>query len=175
MKVIVVEDFFKNPEYITEYANSFIYKSRSKKEYFEGVRTETLKNINPILFQDVSTKIIREFFGNNNYNYDADLYFHKTTDYDKKDHHWLKGKVHTDDAAIVSGIIYLNKKAPINCGTQTYREIKNKDVPDIIVGNKYNRLIAFSSNYLHSAMDFFGKEKDCRLVMLFFLTKLNPL
>ena len=53
--------------------------------------------------------------------------------------------------------IYLNPNAPVECGTQTYLQIDDKYVPDIKMGNVYNRLIVYPANYWHSAIELFGK------------------
>jgi hypothetical protein len=56
-----------------------------------------------------------------------------------------------------------------------YQEIiiNKKYEPDIKIGNIYNRLVLYPAEYFHSAMDYFGDDKNNRLVMLFFLMEVK--
>lgn len=176
MKVVTVDNFFKDPDFLVEYSKSFTFKERKKDEVFEGIRAVPIFQTNQELFNKICVDIIKNFFNIKDFNFKADLFFHKTREKDKIDVNY-KSKIHKDSpAAITSALIYLKKDAPINSGTTIYQEKNNKFIKDIIVGNKYNRLIAFSSEYDHAATDYFGiNDDDCRLVLLFFLYELNIL
>jgi len=168
MKTITLNNFFDNPDDIRNLALSLKYRNRNIDEYFEGIRSHMIKEIDINLYNDTCNKILSEYFGKQPLSYNAELFFHQTKDDDKKDTQWLNDKIHTDKGQI-AGIIYLTPNAPIDCGTQTYLKIDDKYVPDIKMGNVYNRLIVYPSNYYHSAMNLFGDNTHNRLVMLFFL------
>lgn len=172
MKTITLNNFFSNPNDVRNFAMSLDYRKRNNNEYFEGVRSLMIKKLNANLYNSVCSKIFDEYYGKQPKSFSADLFFHKTTDNDKKDSQWIDDKVHTD-YGIIAGIIYLTPEAPIDCGTQTYLKIDDKYIPDIKMGNVYNRLIVYPSNYYHSAMNLFGDENNNRLVILFFLYEVN--
>jgi hypothetical protein len=176
MKVVTIDNFFKDPDFLVEYSKSFSYRERNEDEVFEGIRAVPIFKTNQELFNEICVDIIKNFFNIKNFNFKADLYFHKTKEIDRADINFAC-KIHKDSpAAITSALIYLKKDAPINSGTTIYRKIKDKFIADIVVENKYNRLIAFSSEYDHAATDYFGTNDDnCRLVLLFFLYELNIL
>lgn len=176
MKVITIDNFFKDPDSLVKYSKSFIFSERKPDEIFEGIRATPMYKINQELFNEICSNIIKNFYNIKNFNFKADLFFHKTREKDKTDINY-KSKVHKDSpAAMLSALVYLTKNASINCGTTIYQEKNKKFIKDIVVGNKYNRLIAFSSTYDHAASDYFGSDDDnCRLVLLFFLYELNIL
>ncbi len=168
MKTITLDNFFSNPKEIRNLALSLSYRKRYDDEYFEGIRSSMIKEINEDLYKNVCDKILIEYYGKSPVNYNADVFFHQTNENDKKDNQWLNDKVHTDNG-IIAGIIYLTPGAPIECGTQTYLKKDYKYIPDIKMGNVFNRLIVYPSNYYHSAINLFGNDQYNRLVMLFFL------
>tara|TARA_R110000787_G_scaffold184096_2_gene295891 strand:+ start:59 stop:580 length:522 start_codon:yes stop_codon:yes gene_type:complete len=168
MKTLTLNNFFDNPDDIKNLALSLDYRSRDVDEYFEGVRSPMIKEIDINLYDNTCSKILLEYYGKQPLSYNADLFFHQTKDEDKKDTQWLNDRVHTDKGQI-AGIIYLTPNAPTDCGTQTYLKIDGKYVPDIKMGNVYNRLIVYPSNFYHSAINLFGDGIYNRLVILFFL------
>jgi hypothetical protein len=174
MKAIVIDNFFKNPDDVRQLALKLNYRSREPHEFFEGIRSNPLHEINHKFYHDVCSKIIVEYFGGGNYSYEASVFFHQTSDSDKQDTQWIQNKIHTDPV-ITTGIVFLTPDLPITCGTQTYRNIDGTYIPDVIMGNRYNRLIAYSGSVPHSAMDFFGSGDNSRLVMLCFIEKITSL
>lgn len=172
MKKVIVDNFFNDPDSVREYALSLDYRKRNSGEFFEGMRSPPLHQINRSMYELICNKVIDNYFGSVRYAYEAYVYFHKTSEEDKEDPNWkdINERVHTDDM-LTAAIIYLTPDAPMNCGTQTYQLIDNKFVPDIIMSNRYNRMISYSGAEYHSAMDFFGSGDSSRLVVLFFLKK----
>jgi hypothetical protein len=173
MKAIVIDNFFKNPDDVRNLALRLKYRSRDPHEFFEGIRSQSLHEINNKFYNDICSKIIIEYFGAGNYSYEASVFFHQTSNNDKQDPQWINHKIHTDPV-VTTGIIFLTPNSPIACGTQTYRNINGTYVPDVVMGNQYNRLIAYDGAIPHSAMDFFGNEDSSRLVMLCFIEKIKP-
>ena len=168
MKTMTLNNFFVNPDEVRKLALSQNYRNRNDDEYFEGIRSPMIKNIDIDLYNNTCHKIFSEYYGKQPSSFNAELFFHQTRNIDKKDTQWLNDKVHSDDG-LVAGIIYLNPNAPVECGTQTYLQIDDKYIPDIKMGNVYNRLIVYPANYWHSAIELFGDNINNRLVMLFFL------
>jgi len=175
LKTLVLDNFFENPSDIREYALSLEYNKRNQNQYFEGIRTNNLKILNNEFYNSVCKKIIQIYYSKDINEFDANLFFHQTSQEDELDSQWINDKVHRDIESIVAGIVYLSPNAPIECGTRTYVNVNNTFVPDIIMGNVYNRLILYPAKNFHSASNFFGKvkNKDNRLVLLFFLNHIN--
>lgn len=77
--------------------------------------------------------------------------------------------VHSDKAmADITVILYLNKEAPQRDGTTIYN---NDEIKDAVIYSKYNRMLAFNSDALHSRNIFqnFGEGDDARLIQVVFL------
>ena len=99
---------------------------------------------------------------------------------------------HCDDQTW-AGMLYLSPDAPYQTGTGTFAgknsDIRHKTHTDIlkcfrpgsqnmdgtifepvdVIGNVYNRLVIFNAGYLHSALGYFGYNKEnCRLWQMFF-------
>jgi len=55
-----------------------------------------------------------------------------------------------------------------------HREAHNSQYEETIkVSNIYNRLLMFDSHLLHKAQNFFGKDEDARLTLIFFIQNLR--
>ena len=174
MKTIMVDNFFDDPDAVRKFALTLDYQPRQPHQFFEGIRSKPLHEINIDFYNEVCSKIILEYYGHANYEYEGPIYFHQTREQDKEDSQWLKDKVH-QDKAVTAGIIFLSPDAPMDCGTQTYRKINDEYFPDVVMSNKYNRLIAYNAQEYHSAMNLFGEGEQSRLCMLFFLEKIKRL
>ena len=171
-KVVIFDNFFDNPDQIKNMAYGLEYRKRKANEFFEGIRSTPLHKINANFHQTVCDKILSIYLQEKNYEYNASLFFHQTRKSDLTDTQWLYDRVH-QDVAILAGIVFLTPNAPINCGTQTYKKVENSYIPDIVMGNCYNRLILYPADRYHSACDLFGDSKFNRLTLLFFLNKLK--
>ena len=67
--------------------------------------------------------------------------------------------------------LYLNKIS--NEEAIKYRDEHNSQYEETIrVSNIYNRLISFDSHLHHAAQDFFGKDTESRLTLVFFVNEL---
>lgn len=172
MKSIVVDNFFEDPYSVIELANKQKYYPRNQEQYYEGIRTPNLKDIDFDFYTRVSTKIIYKYFEtNHNYKIQGHMNFHKLRKIDQEDPHWLNDRIHKDKY-VTSTIIYLSPETPMGSGTQLYRKIGEKHVPDIIYNNKFNRMIMFPGEVPHSAMDISGGNQD-RLTLLFFIESIE--
>lgn len=174
MKSIVVDDFFEDPYSIIDFAKKLNYYPRSSDQYYEGIRTPDLKNIDADFYNYVLTKIVYNYFDSRyDYKIDGHMNFHRLCDNDSTDPQWINDKVHKD-YSITSTVIYLTPDAPMSSGTQIYREVEGYYCPDIIFHNKFNRMITFPGPLPHSAMDIKGGRED-RLTLLFFLLHLEKI
>lgn len=172
MKSVVVDDFFEDPFSVIEFAKKQTYYPRSSDQYYEGIRTADLKDIDVNFFNSVVTKIIYNYFdGKFDYAVEGHLNFHKLGKKDYTDPQWMHDRVHRDKT-VTSTVIYLTPDAPMTSGTQIYRELDGKYQPDLVFHNKFNRMISFPGPLPHSAMDLTGGDQD-RLTLLFFLLKID--
>lgn len=172
MRSIVTDNFFDDPYKIIEFANQQTYYPRSEVQYYEGVRTKNMAEVDINFYEQVVQKMVFNYYDiNQQYKIDGYLVFHKLSEKDLADPNWLNCKEHTDKC-ILSNIVYLSPNAPMSSGTQLYQKIDEKYVPDVIYSNMFNRIIQFPGNVFHSAMDFRGGPED-RLTLLFFLEQIE--
>lgn len=171
MKILILNNFLQNPNLFIDLASKISFRKRSHFEYFEGVRSNPLHEIDKEVHAKICNEIIFNYFGNYNFEYNASVFLHKTYKTDTLDTQWINDKIHQDNA-ILAGIIFLSPNAPIDAGTQTYKNIEGTFYPDVVMGNEFNRLILYPANEFHSATNFFGDEKNSRLVLLFFLNQI---
>jgi Rps23 Pro-64 3,4-dihydroxylase Tpa1-like proline 4-hydroxylase len=126
-----------------------------------GYRTDSLHNINQDLFQRVLNQVFSKVFETEKFNYTGNAHLHRTTKHiNSSDDMW-----HTDSDYVLAGIIYLNKDAPDYGGTLlNYQSNTIKVVP------KFNRLVLYKANVLHSPNQFFGDSmEDSRLTLTMFI------
>ena len=172
MKSIVVDNFFDDPYEVINLAKEQTYYPRGVDQFYEGIRSPNLKDIDLGFYNYVVSKIVYSYF-DSNYDYiiEGNLNFHRLGKKDFQDPQWLNDKVHKD-TSITSTVIYLTPEAPMTSGTQIYREVDGAYVPDLIFHNKFNRMITFPGPLPHSAIDIDGGNAD-RLTLLFFLLKIE--
>jgi hypothetical protein len=172
MKILVTDDFFQDPSSIIKIAQQYTYFERNSEQYFEGVRTANIKDVDYNFFQKVAGELVYNYFDKNKvYAINGAMYFHKHRTQDGLDPNWLHGRIHKDDA-IVSSVVYLTPDLPAHYGTEIYCENDGKYVIDVSVNNKFNRVIQFPSNRPHCAMNM-PEASDERLALLFFLEELR--
>ena len=79
--------------------------------------------------------------------------------------------VHTDEMmGDITCILYLNEDAPSEDGTTIYDQ---EEKPLAVVYSRFNRMIAFNSDLLHSRNLFenFGEGENARLIQVIFLKR----
>lgn len=196
---LVFDNFFKNPNLITEYAYGLEYKKASGGEW-PGGRTKPLHEINEELFLEIGTKILKLLWPSSyeNIQYQARCYFQKISK-----EYINEGWIHRDPT-VLTAIIYLSKHE--KCGTSIFEQktvnlFKNSNIKkDVYVNKKfnkeekylkennsnfeetisiksrYNRIIIFDSQQIHAAQKF--REKDVeedRLTLVMFFSKIYGL
>ena len=127
----VVDDFFKNPDYIREFA--------LKQEYFPsgggkfpGERTRELRHLDEDLRQKIIQKIFSTFFrsySSDQCQMDVWMYFQKILPYDPLVRNSIlnSGWIHSDHGYDLGGLIYLNPFSYPEAGTSFHRKKKEFD------------------------------------------------
>jgi FkbM family methyltransferase len=189
--LIVVDNFYTNPNKIREYALSLSYEP-PENHGAVGYRCQSGRKIQDgtkELFEKLLHKSIPD--GNNvgEWNYSTNGCFQ-----------WCDAKVpivYHADTQQYAGIIYLTPDAPTNSGTSFLRhkkyKIRNNEIfsksdwyqsdlnynePHLdktqweivdSIGNVYNRLVIFDAHYIHAVTEYFGEDiNNSRLFQLFF-------
>ena len=178
-KIFVVDDFYKEPEKVREFALKQEYYR--DLNYFKGQRS-----INRYLNHDIKSKF-EEIIGQKITVWEEHLMNGVFNACSAEEH-----VVYHCDNQNFAGVIYLNIDPPYDSGTSLLANKKSRarhvnqianfdecfsggfydktkfDVVDNI-GNVFNRLIIFDSKSIHAASAYFGQNlNDSRLTHLFF-------
>jgi hypothetical protein len=187
--LIVVDDFYSDPDFIREWAINEI--SFSPSSYHKGERATDRFSI--IGMKEKLEKII----GKPIYNWNDDSYANGIFQFCTAD----QPIVYHVDNQNYAGMVFLSPDAPANSGTAFYRSKVTGDysfdnekrmteryvnafkgsnaemnfydgshfekIDEI--GNKYNRLVLFDAKNIHAATQYFGdKKENARLFHMFF-------
>jgi hypothetical protein len=189
--LIVVDNFYKNPQEVREYALSLKYldpdqhgavgfRSEGGRKIFDGTKE---------YFEHLMNSKITNGKSVGEWDYQTNGCFQ-----------WCNAKVplvYHCDSQQYAGIVYLTPDAPPNCGTSFFRhkkyKIRNSEIfsksdwyqpiinykephldksqwePVDNVGNVFNRLVIFDAQYIHAVTEYFGEDiHNSRLFQLFF-------
>ena len=203
--VVIVDNFFKNPEKVKNFALYQEFK-RDETSNYPGLRTDCLSVIEPSLYNEFLKKFFSIYydFKFEEVNWIVEAKFQKT------DNNFDTGWIHYDNDGYsnnkIAGIVYLTPNAPLNSGTSIYKTKNNVLIPlidtqakyshyqingnseelkklkeqekeqfeeTINISNIYNRLISFEAGEYHAAQNYFGEDNKSRLILVFFVTKLD--
>jgi hypothetical protein len=181
VNLIVVDDFYSNPEQVREFA---LLQDFAVRGNYPGWRTQSFLNDS---VKEVLGNIVRFAGGNitnwyldeNNEGYTGA--FQLCTSQDRT---WIHSDHHNKWAAVC----YLTPDAPVSGGTALYRHkesgerfyvensIYDKDSYDYTswemidrVGNIFNRLVLYPGQLYHASVDYFGNNNNNgRLFQTFF-------
>ena len=196
--IVIVDNFLQMPNLVREWALRQEYKDAEGfiakyGEYtnWPGLRSEHVVELDKEYADIVLGRIAamgQSHFGLQNVSIKS--FFQATRESDGDS--W----VHIDNGFDVAGVLYLTPNAPIRSGTTLYKclnrdkwssyigteevkHINEQDKVDLynelfepvdIVGNVYNRLIMYRSDYFHKSNKYFGTElNNCRLTQVFFM------
>jgi len=184
-----IDNFFKYPNAIRDYANSLEFDSVQKN--YPGRRTKELSSVNPTLAQYINTKYLV-----NHYPMGAPIQCKTEMHFQKISGEFDKGWIHGDDRIVHTTIVYLTPNASLDSGTSLWipKEGRHPLIPgqDIIsikhkaytnkinseeaeshrlkwngnfdevtrFSNVYNRCIGFDGSQWHSANNFAQNEKE---------------
>jgi len=188
--IIAVDDFYKNPDEVREYALSLDFQSN--KEYHKGQRTRQ-----------------RTFF-DGTYEFLEDILNKKITSWDNQPHNGVfqfctaeDQLVYHTDGQKYAAVVFLTPDAPPECGASFFKHrgsglgkfpseedcvrlgkssdelywdmfkgnFYDKSPWDLVdvVGNVYNRMAIWDAKLVHAASQYFGDNKEnSRLFHMFF-------
>ena len=188
--IIAVDDFYKNPDEVREYALNLDFQHN--KEYHKGQRTTE-----------------RTFF-NGTYEFLEDTLKKKITSWDNQPHNGVfqfctaeDQLVYHTDGQQYAAVVFLTPDAPVECGTSFFKHkgnglrnyptskdcmTFNKSTEELYwdmfqgnfydktpwelvdtVGNVYNRMAIWDAKLVHAATQYFGSDKlNSRLFHMFF-------
>lgn len=180
--IIVVDDFYTNPDEVRNFALSQDFNISGN---YPGLRTKSFLSdsckdaINNLLLYNAGG--VTDWMVENNGEGGGTGSFQICTSQDRT---WI----HTDPYNNWAGVCFLTPDAPLSGGTATYIHKKSKERTFIEnslyekdhydytqweildrVGNIYNRLVLFRGDLYHASVDYFGNNKENgRLFQLFF-------
>ena len=182
--IIVVDNFYNNPEAVRDYAMSREYVERGYHGAV-GHRTLAPKHFNGVKekFESILGKKMAKGNELGGWDYSTNGVFQHCMAEDPF-------VIHADDQRWAA-MVYLTPDAPVECGTTLYRHkktgqdrVERKSDWDVfkgnfydptpfeivdVVGNKYNRMILFDAKHIHAASQYFGDSIDNdRLFQLYF-------
>ena len=197
-----VDNFFKYPDEIVNFANTLEYKPDSQGRW-PGERSAQLDQISPALHNAICAKYLKLHLAAPMVVYKATVYFQKINAQSDK------GWVHNDYPYLHTTLIYLTKEANLNSGTSLYRPKKgvgpmyttrnnikkrefnlgklsgeesekfriesNSDFEETVrFANVYNRCVGFDAMEWHAANEFAQKDdKELRLTLAIFWSEIS--
>lgn len=154
MNLLVVENALKYPhEYVSDiHLHGF-------EDLADG--EHIFRNIQPRGNNDDFAKLVLELFPD----YGIAFNFVRKSPLNQEEPNFI----HSDEMmGDITCILYLNEMSPVEDGTTIYDDEKN---PLVKIYSKYNRMVAFGSDMLHSRNLFenFGEGETARLIQVIFL------
>ena len=177
---VVIDDFLDDPEELITLSKEIDYFSRQQgmldgiklkrnklnyKTFWQGFRSSAFQEIDFNLHKKYFKKIFEKVVTFNcKYTYQGNCFLHYLPEQCQYSDSW-KHK----DTSLFAGVVYLNKQPEDNSGT-----VLQFDSGDVVIENKFNRLVVYRSNIMHYAQGSFGNSVDSsRLTMTFFIDSLN--
>ena len=170
-KILIQDNFFDNAEDLRDLALSTRFFSAEEKNYdvgWRGYRTNELwdldKNVLEVSCQKIRDELIK-FFDLKIDKDEGNFYFHIALTHTKNTlENFDINKFHIDDSRF-AGIVYLSPNPPMKTGTTIIIDNQKKGIE-----NKFNRLVAYPSTYVHAPTDLFGDTMESgRLTLSFFI------
>jgi hypothetical protein len=195
---IILDNFFRYPEKIVDFAKSLNY-AESNDGRWPGKRSGLIHEIDPIFFNEFCRKVMKTLWPveGDNFFYQCNLMFQSIPNVYPND-----GWIHQDSDQITA-IVYLSKhkecgtsifeprfhKTTFANTTEKKQIYINKDFKNekkllkenneqyeetISVKSRFNRIIIFDSNQIHSAQKFLEKDiSDDRLTLIGFFNNIH--
>lgn len=145
---ICIDNFYKNPDEIRDFALSLTYENDpTNSGRYPGKRTKPLHEIDKVFFNKFCEKIMSIYFDFSKSRVDWNIatafqkidMYHESR-YDLRNSGWI----HQDNEVLVSGVIYLNKSADLNSGTSIFK-LKS--------GNKAKNCQTIKNKFYKSGLD----------------------
>lgn len=175
--VIIIDDFYKNPKEVREFALSQNFNVEGN---FPGFRT---KDFLPESTKSYISEFVKPFTGK--FIGFSKIYSGSFQIATAKDRTWI----HADRHNKWAGVCYLTPDAPHTAGTGLFRHKatgasynyelpKNTNIEGYdytkwdlvdVIGNKFNRLVLYRGDLFHASLNYFGdSNENGRLFQLFF-------
>lgn len=174
---IIIDDVFDNPyelisiaKHIPLYTKENYVLSREPDDSnmpegeWRGHRSKPFHLYDKDTFTSSFNEIIKKVFDGFFFYYEITSYFHFLTEKEKFNQSWW----HKDGDFVFAGIVYLNKETPPNGGT-----ILKINDENVFIKNKFNRLVFYKANILHTVENTFGNDiNNSRMTLNFFVNKM---
>jgi glycosyltransferase involved in cell wall biosynthesis len=160
MSVIVVDDFTNNPNETRQFALTLDFPVVGN---YPGLRTRSYADESwiPFIEKYIGEKIT--WFDTHPFSYNGAFQYCVASDGNS----WIHRDC-TDWAAV----LFLTPDPPPGTGLTMYKEDKT---PDVVVENKFNRLVLFRGKKYHKSTGYFGDDKESgRLFQTFFFNAASP-
>jgi hypothetical protein len=176
--VLCIESIFDDPQEIINLAKKQRYyfcednpTLKNTNINYSGERTDHLANIlSDDEYYELTKKIISKIFKNvpsSNIKAQIVCLFHYLTEMDIPNNSWMH-----KDTSLYSGVIYLSEGFNDKYNNHGTKIIIGRDV--VNYQNKFNRLVLYRGDYLHSANFGFGQNMDnSRLTLNFFINEIT--
>lgn len=199
--VIVLDNFLENPDMMRKFALSQEFYIDDQGRW-PGTRSKPLHELDPGIFENFTKKFFSIFFNIEEVGWTVEAKFQKiSSQYGSGWAHTDPGPIITGILYLdrhfceKSGTTILEKKQLDSNSSMEYRqdekikfyqgkiskeeadELRTRNnscfVDSIKISSKYNRLIAFDSNLIHTAEDFIGQDREDRLTLVFFVKDIS--
>jgi hypothetical protein len=127
LPIIIVDDFYKEPDKIREYALQQTFYKSTKEGTYPGIRTNELWKCDKELDTLISSKIFSILFDfeHASVEWNVSTHFQYIEPYNSdKNSFYNKGWVHKDHHAKFACMVYLTPNADLGSGTSFYKQIK---------------------------------------------------
>lgn len=139
--ITCLDNFYKDPDKIREFALSCEYKKHEGSNY-PGLRTDPIHLIENEFFNDFCMKLFALFYDYEYHLVDwvVESYFQKIDPYSEDNESLVNtGWCHLDEGYVFAGVIYLNPESHPDAGTSFY-DLKNKDYHNLLDYDLRNKL-----------------------------------
>lgn len=163
---LVIDNAFTDPEFALDMARQLEYKPPTKSDNWKGVRTNEIRS--DYIYPVINKVFIKEDVPTYTFRYRLRYYGHILyEDLRPREQDWW----HRDpNNCVFAGVIYLNEEPEPDSGT----EIKLPSGENIIVDNKFNRLVIYNSGLFHRPRGGYGNNiNNGRLTFTFFISSVN--
>jgi len=123
-----IDNFFKYPDSIVNYANSLEFSSKGGEQVWPGKRSKELYLLHAPLYHDISKKYLYNHYTLRNR--DTSVAYKSQMHFQKVDSEHDKGWIHLDDGIVHTTIIYLTPDPDPNSGTSLY--IPKKEIHPLV-------------------------------------------
>ena len=170
---IVVDNFFKNPNVIREFALNLSYESAPDGRW-PGERSIMLHKVNQKLYFLIVKKILSVYYDLNNTDIkwdDIQMMFQKVKKFNEsKNTVENKGWIHLDEYQTFAGVVFLTPDIDLDCGTSIFKlkkEYKDFDLSSYVPKAKfqfYGKNCIEKNNYNKEFNDLYKKFEPITIV-----------